>query len=58
MKVRGRGSNDRKMVLEGPVESHMVVKYESLLHIVVVLFLFLFLFHTQTILSIVIGVGR
>ncbi|KAG2300019.1 hypothetical protein Bca52824_036491 [Brassica carinata] len=44
MKVRGRGSKDRKMVLDAPVESHMVVKYESLLHIVVVLFLFYFYF--------------
>lgn len=42
MKVRG--SNDRKVVLDSPGESHMVVKYESLLQIVVVLFLFYFYF--------------
>ncbi|KAJ4883536.1 Adenine nucleotide alpha hydrolases-like superfamily protein [Raphanus sativus] len=43
MKVRV-SSNDRKVVLDASVESHMVVKYESLLHIVVVLFLFYFYF--------------
>ncbi|CDY35812.1 BnaC09g37440D [Brassica napus] len=39
-----RGSNDRNVVLDSPGESHMVVKYESLLQIVVVLFLFYFYF--------------
>lgn len=38
--VRGRGSDDRKMVLDALGESHIVVKHESLLHILVVLFLF------------------
>lgn len=56
MKVRV-SSNDRKVVLDASVESHMVVKYESLLHIVVVLFLFYFYFTLQTILFLVIGVS-
>ncbi|KAF8113435.1 hypothetical protein N665_0050s0084 [Sinapis alba] len=42
--MKMRGSNDRKLVLDASVESHLVVKYESLLHIVVVLFLFYFYF--------------
>ncbi|CAH2072293.1 unnamed protein product [Thlaspi arvense] len=38
--VRGRGSDDRKMVFDARGESHVLVKYESLLHILLVLFLF------------------
>ncbi|KAL1189127.1 U-box domain-containing protein 51 [Cardamine amara subsp. amara] len=38
--VRGRGSDDRNMVSNALGEPHIVVKYESLLHILVVLFLF------------------
>lgn len=38
--VRGRGGDERKIVLDGLGESPIVVKYESLLHILVVLFLF------------------
>ncbi|KAF8084251.1 hypothetical protein N665_0727s0018 [Sinapis alba] len=42
--VRRRGSDDRKVVLDDLGESHIVVKYESLLHIVVVLFFFYIFF--------------
>ncbi|VYS67433.1 unnamed protein product [Arabidopsis thaliana] len=38
--VKGKGSDDRKMVWDTLGESHTVVKHESLLHILVVLFLF------------------
>ncbi|KAJ0261255.1 Adenine nucleotide alpha hydrolases-like superfamily protein [Hirschfeldia incana] len=42
--VRRRGSDERKVVLDDLGESHIVVKYESLLHIVIVLFFFCFYF--------------
>lgn len=42
--VRGRGSGDREIVLDVLGESHNVVKYESLFHVLVVLFLFYFYF--------------
>ncbi|KAJ4873673.1 Adenine nucleotide alpha hydrolases-like superfamily protein [Raphanus sativus] len=42
--VRMRGSDERKVVLDDLGESRIVVKYESLLHIVVVLFVFCFYF--------------
>ncbi|XP_010495320.1 PREDICTED: U-box domain-containing protein 51-like [Camelina sativa] len=38
--VRGRGVDDRDMVFDALRESHILVKHESLLHILVVLFLF------------------
>ncbi|CAN8244186.1 unnamed protein product [Cochlearia groenlandica] len=44
--VGERGSDGRKIVLGGLVESHVVVKYESLVHVLVVIFLFYFLLHT------------
>ncbi|XP_013623828.1 PREDICTED: U-box domain-containing protein 51-like [Brassica oleracea var. oleracea] len=42
--VRRRGSDDRKIVSDDLGESHVVAKYESLLHIVVVLLLLCFCF--------------
>ncbi|CAH8370564.1 unnamed protein product [Eruca vesicaria subsp. sativa] len=42
--VRGRGSDDRKVGLDDVGGSHIVVKYESLVHIVVVIFFFCFYF--------------